>query len=67
MPKLPRPSYGSVTATLALCAALGGTSYAAITVTGADVRNGSLTGKDINLYDFPVPHWNRASPCRNYR
>ena len=47
MPKLPRPTYGSVTATLALCAALGGTSYAAITVTGADVRNGSLTGKDI--------------------
>lgn len=48
MPKrFPRPTYGSVTATLALCIALGGTSYAAVKVTGADIRNSSLTGADI--------------------
>lgn len=32
---------------LALSVALGGTSYAAATVTGATVRDGSLTGRDI--------------------
>ncbi len=45
--RIPRPTYGSVTATIALFAALGGTSYAAVTITGKDVRNGSLTGADI--------------------
>ena len=44
---IPRPTYGSVTATIALFAALGGTSYAAVTITGKDLRNGSLTGADI--------------------
>ena len=42
-----RLSYSNVMATLALFVALGGTSYAAATITGADVRNGSLTGKDV--------------------
>lgn len=50
-------SYANVTATLALVIALGGTSYAAIRVTGknitnntvssVDIRNNSLRGKDI--------------------
>lgn len=50
-------TYANVTATLALIIALGGTSYAAIRVTGksivdgsvtsADVRNNSLRGKDV--------------------
>jgi hypothetical protein len=39
--------YANITATLALLVALGGTSYAAVQVTGADVRDGSITGKDI--------------------
>jgi hypothetical protein len=43
----PRPTYANVTATLALFLALGGTSYAAITITGSNVRNGTLTGSDI--------------------
>ena len=34
-------------ATVAVFVALGGTSYAAVTITGADVRNGSLTGADV--------------------
>jgi hypothetical protein len=43
----PRLSYANVTATLALIVALGGTAYAAATITGADVVDGSLTGADI--------------------
>jgi hypothetical protein len=42
-----RLSYANVVATLALFIALGGSSYAALTVTGKQVRNGSLTGKDL--------------------
>jgi hypothetical protein len=42
-----RLSYANVVATLALFIALGGSSYAALTVTGKNVRNGSLTGKDV--------------------
>src|SRR4051794_27027777 len=34
-------------ATLALFIAIGGTSYAALTITGRNVRNSSLTGADI--------------------
>lgn len=41
------PSPATAIATAALFVALGGTSYAAITVTGANVKNGSLTGKDV--------------------
>jgi collagen triple helix repeat protein len=42
-----RLSYANAVASLALFAALGGSSYAAITVTGSNVKNGSLTGKDV--------------------
>jgi hypothetical protein len=42
-----RITYANVVATLALFAALGGSSYAAIAVTGAQVRDGSLTGRDV--------------------
>src|SRR5688572_9513490 len=42
-----RLTYANVMATIAVFAALGGTAYAGIVVTGADVRNGSLTGADI--------------------
>ena len=42
-----RLNYSNVTATVAVFVALGGTSYAAVTITGADVRNGSLTGADV--------------------
>jgi hypothetical protein len=45
--RIPRPTYGSVTATIALFAALAGTSYAAITITGSNIRNGTLTGADL--------------------
>jgi hypothetical protein len=42
-----RLTYANVVATLALFVALGGSSYAAITITGKNVKDGSLTGKDV--------------------
>jgi hypothetical protein len=42
-----RLSYANVAATLALFVALGGTSYAALTITGKNIKNSSLTGADI--------------------
>jgi hypothetical protein len=42
-----RLTYANVVATLALFVALGGSSYAAISVTGKNVKNSSLTGSDI--------------------
>jgi hypothetical protein len=42
-----RLSYANVMSTIAVFVALGGTTYAAATITGGDVKNGSLTGKDI--------------------
>ena len=38
---------GNVVGYIALFVALGGTSYAAVEISGRDVRNGSLTGADI--------------------
>jgi hypothetical protein len=40
-------SYANVMATIAVFIALGGSSYAAIIITGKNVKNGSLTGADI--------------------
>jgi Collagen triple helix repeat (20 copies) len=42
-----RLTYANVMATLSMCIALGGSSYAAITITGKNVRDASLTGRDI--------------------
>jgi hypothetical protein len=36
-----------VTATVALFVALGGSSYAALSITGRDIQNGSLTNRDL--------------------
>lgn len=45
--RIPRPTFSSAIALLALFVALGGSSYAAITISGGNVRNGTLTGKDL--------------------
>jgi hypothetical protein len=42
-----RLTYANVVASLALFAALGGSSYAAISITGKHVRDGSLAGRDV--------------------
>lgn len=39
--------YANVTATIALVIALGGTSYAAITITSTNIRNGTIRGIDV--------------------
>ena len=44
-----RLSYANVVATLALFVALGGTSYAALSITSKDVKNRSLKGGDLRL------------------
>jgi len=40
-------TFANVVSVVALFVALGGSSYAAITITGKNVKNSSLTGKDI--------------------
>lgn len=40
-------SYANVMATLAVFIALGGSSYAAVKLTGRDIQDGSLTARDI--------------------
>ena len=49
MKRLPRPriSYANVVATLALVLAVGGTSYAAITINGKNLKNRSVAGKKL--------------------
>jgi hypothetical protein len=40
-------SYANVMATLAVFIAVGGTSYAALQLTGREIRDGSLSGRDL--------------------
>ena len=40
-------TYANVMSTIAVFVALGGSSYAALTITGKDVKNGSLTYRDL--------------------
>ena len=42
-----RLSYAGVMATIAVFVALGGSSYAAVQLTGKNVRDGSLSGADV--------------------
>jgi Collagen triple helix repeat (20 copies) len=39
--------HGTAVAYLALFATLGGSAYAAVTVTGNNIKNGTITGKDV--------------------
>lgn len=43
-----RITYSNVVATVALFAALAGSSYAAVAITGKQVRDGSLSGRDVH-------------------
>jgi hypothetical protein len=47
IPRVRQPGPAFFVAVLALIVALGGTSYATITVTGAQIRDGSITTRDI--------------------
>jgi hypothetical protein len=50
-----RLTYANAVASLALFVALGGSSYAAVSITGKQVRDGSLTGHDI--HDGSLTTW----------
>src|SRR5262245_846894 len=45
--RFPRLTYTNVTATLALLIALGGSSYAAVSLTCGNIPNGTVTGSDL--------------------
>jgi len=51
--RIRRPSAALLVAFAALFTALGGTGYAALMITGANVANGSLTGADIETRSVP--------------
>jgi|tagenome__1003787_1003787.scaffolds.fasta_scaffold20892512_2 hypothetical protein len=57
-----RLSYANVMATLAVFVALGGSSYAAIKITGKNVRNGSLTGADIKKHSVQLNRLRESLP-----
>jgi hypothetical protein len=42
-----RLTYANVMATIAVFVALGGSSYAAVTLTGKDIKDGTITGRDV--------------------
>jgi hypothetical protein len=46
--RVPRPSIALVVAFVALFAALGGTGYAALTITGKNIQNETVTGADVD-------------------
>lgn len=52
--RIPRPSAALIVASAALFAGLGGTSYAALKISGANVVNGSLTGVDMANKSIPA-------------
>jgi hypothetical protein len=46
------PSPAMVVAVVALMVSLGGSAYAALTITGKNIKNGSVTGKDIRNHSL---------------
>ena len=46
--------YAAVTSTLALVIALGGTSYAAVKITGADIKDGTVTTADVKNHNLTL-------------
>ena len=47
-------SHGTAVAYLALFAALGGGALAAVTVTGTDIKDGTITGRDVKSRSLGV-------------
>ncbi|HZB75509.1 MAG TPA: type VI secretion system tube protein Hcp [Solirubrobacteraceae bacterium] len=56
-----RLSYANVMSTACLFVVLGGSAYAAVSVTGKDVRNGSLTGADIRDHSLGAREFKRGA------
>jgi hypothetical protein len=62
-----RLTYANVAATLALFVALGGSSYAALRVTGGDVVDSSLTGRDIRAGSITSSDLGRSATAARAR
>jgi hypothetical protein len=60
-PTIGRPSASLVVASLALFVALGGTGYAAVTITGRQVENGSIKSADIGAGQVKSANLGRGS------
>jgi hypothetical protein len=61
-------TYANVMATVAVFIALGGSSYAALTITGKNVKNRSLTAKDIRKSSLTTREIkNRSLLARDFR
>jgi hypothetical protein len=57
-------SYANVVSTLALVTVVGGgAAYAAVRVTGGDIVNGSVTGKDIKKHSLPQDRFKGELPA----
>lgn len=63
MSRFPRPTYSNVAATLALFFALSGTAFAGaqLVITGADVKDRSLTGADVANHSIGVVKLTRGT------
>lgn len=59
--RLAHLSYANIMATVGVFIALGGSSYAAITVTGSTVKNGSLSGADVKRESLTGKHVRRLT------
>jgi hypothetical protein len=64
----PHLTFANVISLVALFVALGGTSYAALTITGKNVRNSSLTGRDVKNSSLTTSDVkNRSLLARDFR
>jgi hypothetical protein len=61
MKLLTHTRYATVASTAALVIALGGTSYAAVKITGANIADGSVTTKDVKNKSLSVKDLNPAT------
>jgi hypothetical protein len=59
----PHLSYANVVSTVCLFVLLGGTAVAAIKITGKNVQNGSLTGKDIKKHSVKLNRLRGSLPA----
>jgi hypothetical protein len=53
--------YAAVTSTLALVVALGGTSYAAVKITGNDIKDGTVTTADVKDHNLKLKDFSSSA------
>lgn len=62
-----RLTFANVTSLLALFVALGGSSYAAVTISGSQIRNGTITGAKIKSGTLQAKHFKAGQLQRGAR